>query len=147
MVSLIEYRHYWEGILERIPEIRSLIPVTVDQDISHHVSSITVEELPVLFLVVPEAHGTGANADAYSDRNEAMVLLADKYDPQRSMGAYSLLENLQPLIERVKETFLADMAAGCPLLADVDIRSIHTAPVSSLYNILAGWMLSFNFQS
>ena len=46
MVSLIEYRHYWEGILERIPEIRSLIPVTVDQDISHHVSSITVEELP-----------------------------------------------------------------------------------------------------
>lgn len=145
MVSLVEYRNYWQGVLERVPSVRSLVPVTVDQDISHYLSSLSADQFPVLFLVVPEAQGTGPNVDAFTDRNEAMVLLADKYDPQRAMGAYQLLEDLQPAIEDIKQVMFADMTAGCPLLADVDLRSIRTAPVSSLYNILAGWILSFTF--
>lgn len=86
MVNIKEYREYWEQYKERIPEIKEVVPLTVEQDISKKVQNIKTGDL-VLFMLVPEVKTEGENADNYSDKNEAVIVLAGKHDPQRG-GSY-----------------------------------------------------------
>ena len=55
MISLRTYREYYEDVMRRVPGIHSVRVVNVDQDMSDCLKSISSDELPVLFVVVPSA--------------------------------------------------------------------------------------------
>ena len=55
MISLKTYREYYEDVMRRVPGIHSVRVVNVDQDMSDCLKSISSDELPVLFVVVPSA--------------------------------------------------------------------------------------------
>lgn len=82
MVNVKEYREYWEQYKERIPEISEVVPMTVEQDISKKVQGIRANSL-VLFMLVPEVKTDGQSVDDYEHKNEGVVILAGKFDPQR----------------------------------------------------------------
>ena len=145
MVNVKEYREYWELYKERIPEIKEVVPMTVEQDMSKKVQDIKSGDL-VLFMLVPEVKTEGENADNYSDKNEAVIVLAGKHDPQRG-GSYQRIEDIQPYIESIRGYLMEDMAQWCPVLGRVDLSSIRMIPVSTWYNVLAGWMLDFTFEA
>ena len=84
------------------------------------------------------------NVDAYEEKNEGVVFLGKKYDPQRG-GAYACIESVQPVISEIRDMMMEDMASGCPVLGTLDIDSIRIVPVSAWYNVLAGWMIDFTF--
>lgn len=145
MVNISDYRAYWEQYKTRIPAIREVIPLTVEQDISKKVQTIGSGEL-VLFMVVPEVKTDGENIDNFADKNEGVIFVGKKHDPQRG-GSYSCIEELQPVIKDVRDYMLEDMGLGCPVLGKIDINSIRMVPVSTWYNVLAGWMIDFTFES
>jgi len=143
MVDIKDYREYWEQYKERIQGISDVVPLTVDQDISKMVQDIRKDKM-VLFMLVPETKGSGVNVDAYEEKNEGVVFLGKKYDPQRG-GAYACIESVQPVISEIRDMMMEDMASGCPVLGTLDIDSIRIVPVSAWYNVLAGWMIDFTF--
>lgn len=143
MVDIKDYREYWEQYKERIPGISDVVPLTIDQDISKTVQNIKKDRM-VLFMLVPEAKGSGMNVDAYEEKNEAVIFLGKKYDPQRG-GSYACIEEVQPVISDIRDMMMEDMASGCPVLGTLDIDSIRIVPVSTWYNVLAGWMIDFTF--
>ena len=145
MVNVKEYREYWEQYKERIPEISEVVPMTVEQDISKKVQGIKANSL-VLFMLVPEVKTDGQTVDDYEHKNEGVVILAGKFDPQRG-GSYQRIEEIQPYIEEIFGYILEDMAQNCPVLGQVDINSIRMIPVSTWYNVLAGWMIDFTFNA
>ena len=57
------YREYYENVMRRVPGIHSVRVVNVDQDMSDCLKSISSDELPVLFVVVPSAQETGTDPD------------------------------------------------------------------------------------
>jgi len=119
--------------------VRSMVP-------DKHLGDFSQEELPVLFVMVPDSEGDGDNADNYTDICDAVVLMGDKYDPQ-SGGAIECLEEIQPIAEELKEILLTDSTQGCPVIKDIRPRSLRTVAVTNLYNNFAGWMISFKFES
>ena len=145
MVNVKEYREYWEQYKERIPEISEVVPMTVEQDISKKVQGIKANSL-VLFMLVPEVKTDGQTVDDYEHKNEGVVILAGKFDPQRG-GSYPCIEEIQPIIELVRDSMLEDMGQGCPVLGRIKVNSIKMVPVSTWYNVLAGWMIDFTFES
>ena len=145
MVNVKEYKEYWEQYKERIPEISEVVPMTVEQDISKKVQGIKANSL-VLFMLVPEVKTDGQTVDDYEHKNEGVVILAGKFDPQRG-GSYQRIEEIQPYIESIFGYILEDMAQYCPVLGRVDINSIRMIPVSTWYNVLAGWMIDFTFNA
>ncbi len=145
MVNVKEYREYWEQYEQRIPEIKGFVALTVEQDISRKVQDIKSGDM-VLFMLVPEVKTDGENVDNFEDNNEGVVFIGKKYDPQRG-GSYPCIEEIQPIIELVRDSMLEDMGQGCPVLGRIKVNSIKMVPVSTWYNVLAGWMIDFTFES
>ena len=57
-----------------------------------------------------------------------------KYDPQRK-GAYETIEEVQPVMERIKQMLLEDSATDCPVTKELDLTSLSTLPELSLIHI------------
>lgn len=146
MISLSEYNEYWRGVASRVGGIGKVVSVAADEDMSLHLGGLSNEECPVLFVVVPESTGSGDDVDSYTETCDGVVLLGDKYDPQRSPGAVGALERLQPLVEELKATLMGDCATGCPVIRGIRTGSVKMAPVTNLYGDFAGWMVSFEFE-
>lgn len=139
MVSLTEYRKYWHGIARRLPAITGVLPVTVDDGMAKTVGSLPVESV-TLFFMPPAATGAG-NPDAFRERNECVVFVMRKYDPQRQ-SAYDVLEITQPVIEAVKAAMLDDQAAGCPVMR-FEVSTLNTLPETGFFATFAGWSIGF----
>ena len=146
MIPLRDYNRYWQGVCKRIKQLRTMVPITVDEELGQHLGDLSQDELPVLFVMVPDSEGEGDNADNYTDICEAVVLMGDKYDSQCG-GAIECLEEIQPIAEELKEILLTDSTQGCPVIKDIRPRSLRTVAVTNLYNNFAGWMISFKFES
>ena len=93
MIDIKVYREYWEGVQKRIPEIKKVLPVTIDEEMSK-----TIEEV-------------------------------------------------QPVIERIKQMLIEDSATGCPVTKELDLTSLSTLPESGFYRTFAGWSLAFSFKT
>lgn len=144
MINLTEYREYWQRVASRISEITSVLPITLDDQMGKKIQSLPADSV-TLFLLPPLAESTAKNVDAFAETNQCVIFVMKKYDPQRSTS-FNLLEQTQPIIERVKMLMLDDQAAGCPVMR-VDINSIDTAPETELYGRFAGWSIGFNVVS
>ena len=75
MISLKTYREYYENVMRRVPGIHSVRVVNVDQDMSDCLKSISSDELPVLFVVVPSAQETGTDPDNVEEDNLCLIFL------------------------------------------------------------------------
>ena len=143
MISLTQYREYWQGVAERIEGITDVLPVTVDKSMGEKIKGLPKGSTS-LFILPPGAEGAGG-VDSFNEKNMCVVLIMAKYDPQRKT-AFELLEETQPLIEKVKAVMLEDQAAGCPVMR-VEVSSIDTMPETELYGNFAGWSIGFNVKS
>ncbi|MDE5785363.1 MAG: hypothetical protein K2H98_02425 [Duncaniella sp.] len=143
MISLTLYREYWEGIARRVDGISGALAVTIDKSMGDKIKALP-KGSTTLFILPPGAEGAG-NVDRFVEKNMCVVFLMAKYDPQRK-SAFELLEETQPVIERVKGIMIADQAAGCPVMR-IDVSSIDTMPETELYGTFAGWSLAFNIKS
>ncbi|MDE6277260.1 MAG: hypothetical protein K2M06_04045 [Muribaculaceae bacterium] len=139
MISLAQYREYWQGVAGRIDGLTDVLPVTVDKSMGDKIKALPKGSTS-LFILPPGAEGSGG-IDSFREKNMCVVFLMAKYDPQRKT-AFELLEETQPLIEKVKAVMLADQAAGCPVMR-VEASSIDTMPETELYGTFAGWSISF----
>lgn len=146
MINLRDYNNYWQRVATRIQAIGSVIPVTIDEDLAHYLSDLQEKQLPVLFVMVPESTGDGVNVDGYNDVCDGIVIIGDKYDPQRE-GAVASLEQTQDVAEELKQLLLEDTAQGCQVISQIENHSMKMAPVTNLYNNFAGWLLTFRFWS
>lgn len=146
MINLREYNNYWQRVALRMQNIGCVIPVTIDEDLAHYLSDLQEKQLPVLFVMVPESTGDGVNVDGYTDVCDGIVIIGDKYDPQRE-GAVACLEQTQTVAEEVKQLLLEDTAQGCQVISQVENQSLRLSAVTNLYNNFAGWLLTFRFWS
>ena len=58
-----------------------------------------------------------------------------------------MLEQVQPIIEQLKQTIIDDMAEGCQLLAGLDVTTLSTIPETGFYGDFAGWSLGFTLNT
>lgn len=146
MIDIKIYREYWEGVQKRIPGIKKLLPVTIDEEMSKTIQGISKDDCPVLFTLIPSATGNSTSADNIQENNLCVVFLMDKYDPQRK-GAYQTIEEIQPVMEQIKRILIEDSAADCPVIGKIDLTSLSTLPESGFYRTFAGWSLAFSFKT
>lgn len=146
MVDLQKYENYWNGIGERIPEIKKIVPATFEPEMSNFVQGLKPEDLPVLFFIIPNAQGKSKDLDSISESNLCVVLIMDKTDPQRKK-AYQAQKETQPIVEKIKRQMIEDKAAGCHLFKDLDLSSLSTIPESGFYSVFAGWSIGFQFDT
>ena len=146
MIDIKVYREYWEGVQKRIPEIKKVLPVTIDEEMSKTIQGLSKEECPVLFILIPSGAGASLSADNVRENNLCVIFLMSKYDPQRK-GAYETIEEVQPVMERIKQMLIDDSATGCPVTKELDLTSLSTLPESGFYRTFAGWSLAFSFKT
>lgn len=145
MINLQEYKRYWQGVAKRLPEIREVMAVTVDEQMGKKILNLKPEQTPTLFFLPPTGEGTGSNADNFIENNLCVIFVMQRYDPQRS-DTFDVLERTQPIIERVKALMLDDQAAGCPVMR-FDVSSLNTLPETEFYRNFAGWSIGFTAKS
>lgn len=146
MIDIKIYREYWEGVQKRIPGIKQILPVTIDEEMSKTIQGISKDDCPVLFILIPSATGNSTSADNIQENNLCVVFLMDKYDPQRK-GAYQIIEEIQPVMEQIKRILIEDSATDCPVISKIDLTSLSTLPESGFYRTFAGWSLAFSFKT
>lgn len=146
MIDIKIYREYWEGVQKRIPGIKKILPVTIDEEMSKTIQGISKDDCPVLFILIPSATGNSTSADNIQENNLCVVFLMDKYDPQRK-GAYQTIEEVQPVMEQIKRILINDSATDCPVISKIDLTSLSTLPESGFYRTFAGWSLAFSFKT
>lgn len=146
MIALAQYRDYWQRVAARVGGIKATMGVTVDEDMGPRLQGIATGAA-TLFWIVPSAQPhRGSDADNYSEDNICVVFVMVKYDRQRTR-AVEALEQVQPIIELLKQTIISDMATGCPALAGLDVTTLSTIPETGFYGDFAGWSLGFTIKS
>jgi len=50
MINLQEYKRYWQGVAKRLPEIREVMAVTVDEQMGKKILNLKPEQTPTLFF-------------------------------------------------------------------------------------------------
>ena len=140
MISLKTYREFYEDVMRRVPGIHSVRVVNVDQDMSDCLKSISSDELPVLFVVVPSAQETGTDPDNVEEDNLCLIFLMDRMDMQRR-GPVRVLEDTQPLVESIKNVLRGDRNRRCCLMRKLD--RMTTTPETGFYTDYSGWSVSF----
>lgn len=146
MIALSSYRSYWEGVAQRIEAITATMGVTVDEDMGPRLQNIPAETA-TLFWIVPSAQThKGSDVDNYSEDNICVIFVMVKYDRQRQR-ATDVLEQVQPIIEQLKQTIIDDMAEGCQVLAGLDVTTLSTIPETGFYGDFAGWSLGFTLNT
>lgn len=141
MINLAAYRGYMQSVVEVIPEISGILPVTIDKDMGKRIQSLPADSV-TLFLFPPMAESTTRRVDAYSEENRCVIFLMKKFNPMKT-HPFDVLEEVQPTMERVKSLLVADTHSQCPTFS-IDVSSIETAPETELYGTFAGWSLGFN---
>ena len=135
-VHLVFYRtdiRFKEGVQKRIPEIKKVLPVTIDEEMSKTIQGLSKGECPVLFILIPSGTGASLSADNVRENNLCVIFLMNKYDPQRK-GAYETIEEVQPDSGRVERLVKSSsLVTGQPVaessISICLIRSITGCPL------------------
>lgn len=140
MTGLKEYRLYWDGLAARAGDISETLPLTVDDDMARRIMRLERDSVSLFFLP-PSSRSEARDADSWSESDDCVVFVMGRFDPQRRTS-WDVLEQTQPVMERLKELMLADVAAGCCVMR-LDVRSLSTMPETKFYAGFAGWSLGF----
>lgn len=142
MIDLKTYREFWDSLLPRVKGLHKVMPITVSENMNRHIQRLGAEDTPVLFWTPPSAEAqAGSNCDTMTERNECVIFVMKKYDPQKS-SALEALEQTLPVIEDIKRHFLMECATACSIL-EIEADSISTMPETTFYRDFAGWSIGF----
>lgn len=141
MISLQEYKAYFEDIMARVTAIKSVNVVTADEDMGERLKVIKAAELPALFIVTPTAKEDRTDPDNARETNSCLIFLLDRADAQRKT-AIMVLESTQPIMEKIKEKMRYDAGEGCGLMRNLD--KMTTTPETGIFTEYCGWSLAFN---
>lgn len=144
MINLSGYSHYWRGMVKRVQRLTGCMAVTVDDGMAKLIMNIPRGAV-TLFFLPPAAQSTSQNVDAFSEDNDCVVFVMEKYDPQRRT-AFDVLESTQEVIEGVKSCMINDVATGCPIMK-FDISSLNTLPETKFFAGYAGWSIGFKIKT
>jgi len=142
MVLLSEWRTYWDGMPVKVPEVKAVFRVTEESDIKDKIQDIKLEELPFLMVLTPSAKSNGSEQDNFMEHDMSLLYLFTKEGINNKL-TFEHQEDLQPILEKVKEQMLLDME-GCGFMRRLDVGSMHTDPEKKLFSVLTGWSLSFS---
>ncbi len=56
-IDIKVYREYWEGVQKRIPEMKKVLPVTIDEEMSKTIQGLSKEECPGALYSDPVGNG------------------------------------------------------------------------------------------
>lgn len=141
MINLKDFRNYWEQMLTRVPELRSVEMISVEANMANKVSKIDADRTPTLFYMPPTASAMG-DADAWREENKCVIFIMQKYNPNRQTSA-EVLEQVQPVVEAVKRLLVQDAGVPC-LLPRINAASIDTLPETEFFANWAGWSVAFD---
>lgn len=144
MITLSDFREYWERMADRLPGITSAMAVTIDDEMGRKIQSMKPGTV-TLFYLPPAGQSDSANPDNFREKNQCVIFVMEKYDPQRRRP-FEVLESSQSCIEAVKSAMVDDMASGCRKLR-FDLRTLNTMPETKFYAGFAGWSLGFDIIS
>lgn len=140
MINLVEYREYWERAADRLDSVTGVLPVAVDKDMAKKIQALPTGSI-TLFIIPPGGESESRNPDAFREKNQCVVFVMEKYDPQRKT-AFAALESSQKAIEDIKNLMLDDLAAGCPVMR-FDVSTLNTLPETEFFAGFAGWSIGF----
>lgn len=142
MISLHLYRQFWESLQPRVNGLRMVMPVTVSENMGREIQGLGVADTPVLFWLPPSAEAKQtADCDSMEERNECVIFVMRKYDPQKS-SALEALEFTLPIVEDIKRHFLRECVTACAMV-EIEPGSITTMPETTFYRNFAGWSMGF----
>lgn len=142
MISLKLYRQFWESLADRVEGLRKTMPVTISEDMGKEIQRLGTSDTPVLFWLPPTAEARpDADCDSMEERNECVIFVMRRYDPQRS-SALEALEFTLPIVENIKRRFLRECVSHCSMVR-IEPGSISTMPETTFYRNFAGWSVAF----
>lgn len=144
MITLSDYRNYWERMAMRVPGITDTMAATIDDEMGRKIQNMKIGSV-TLFYLPPAGQSDSADPDNFKEKNQCVIFVMEKYDPQRCRP-FEVLESSQAHIEAIKSAMVGDMATGCHRLR-FDLRSLNTMPETKFYAGFAGWSLGFNIIS
>lgn len=83
MIDLQLYEDYLNDLIERVPGINGILPLTIDEDMGKQIQSLDSKHLPILFVIIPSSTGNSPDVDNIHENNLCVVFLMAKYDNQR----------------------------------------------------------------
>ena len=143
MISLKEYRQYWERAAVKL-EIPKVYAITIDKEMARKIQAVGKGET-VLFWLPPAAKSEGSGPDSFTEENSCVVFVMVKYDAQRE-SSLDALEKAQPVAERVKGLLIGEAGSPCSPMRP-DLSTIDTLPETDFYGTLAGWSIGFRINS
>lgn len=146
MIDLKEYREFWEEVAARLEGVRSVVPVTIDDEMGKKIQGLKGAELPALFWAPPMAESSrDSNADVLAESNTCVVYVMTRYDPQNSSSLEALVET-QPAIEELKRMLMGEYSGRCGMV-NLDPTTFSTMPETRFYRNFAGWSLGFTCET
>ncbi|MDE5750106.1 MAG: hypothetical protein K2H87_04985 [Duncaniella sp.] len=140
MINLADYRRYIESVARTVPGIKSVVPLSVDASMADRVGSVSEDDSPTLFFLVPSAEGKGST-DAWKEENLCVIFVMKRFNPRVSTSFDALVET-QPLVEAVKSALFDGDYDGCRPLG-VDAGTLSTIPETEFFGDWAGWSVAF----
>ena len=143
MISLKDYRLYWEEMVEDMESVGGAQPITIDKEMTRSISRLPVGSIRLFWL--PPAAKSEDGGDSGNEGNSCILFVMMKYDPQRE-GSAGCLERTQPVAEEIKRRLISDSRSPCFRLGR-DLSNIDTLPETEFYGTLAGWSIGFRIKT
>lgn len=143
MIDLILYRKYWESVAERVNEVNSSLPVTVDEGMAKKILNLA-KGTTTLFIFPPTA-SSKATFDVWRESNDCVLMVMEKYDPQLRT-AFDVLETSQKAIESIKYMMFDDLSSSCSVMKILP-ETINTMPETEFFAGMAGWSIGFKIET
>lgn len=140
MISLREFRAYCEGLVARLPEVKTAVPLTLEANMADRLPGLKEEDCPVLFFLPPSAQG-GGYIDAYTEESQCVIFVMAKFTA-RTQTSVETLERVQPAVEAVKRCLLEDSLMPCHFLKVLP-SSLNILPETEFFRDWAGWSIAF----
>lgn len=144
MISLKEYRIYWESMATAIDSIDTVLPITIDKEMTRCINNLARGQV-CLFWLPPAAKDGSSSSDNGQEENSCIIFLMQKYDPQRS-SSIDCLEHTQPIVEEIKRKLKEEGIRACRRLGS-EISALDTMPETDFYGTLAGWSIGFKIKT
>ncbi len=138
MVKLKDIRQWCEAIAARIPEIKTVMGLSVEANLADRIRAIAESQTPALFYLPPTADGSG-RPDAFVEVNQIVLFVLQKYSRRSSL---EVLEEVQPVAEYVKAMIIEDADTPCAGLR-LQHDTISTMPETENFGNWAGWAIGF----
>ena len=140
MIMLKDLRRYFEEMAARVDGLKKVVGISVEANMADRINAVDEDDSPTLFYLPPSGDGSG-QVDRFVDKSMIVVFVMKKYNPRKTTSM-EVLEEVQPVVEALKEKLVADSgAACCPL--DIDLSTISTLPETEFFGNWAGWSVGF----